>query len=197
SLCLSKKLSHKDTWADKMMSALQVWYKPLLKKALAFPKVVVAMAVVLFAVAVLIMSRLGGEFIPKLEEGDFAVDARLLTGSSLTETIRQTQKAAAILQARFPEVEKIVTRVGSSEIPTDPMPLEMTDIMITLKPKKEWTSASSFDELANKMSRALEEIPGMTNGFQYPVQMRFNELISGARQDIVCKIFGENLDSLS
>src|SRR5690606_37783728 len=104
---------------------------------------------------------------------------------------------AAILQARFPEVEKIVTRVGSSEIPTDPMPLEMTDIMITLKPKKEWTSASSFDELANKMSRALEEIPGMTNGFQYPVQMRFNELISGARQDIVCKIFGENLDSLS
>lgn len=197
SLCLSKKLSHKDTWADKMMSVLQGWYKPLLKKALAFPKVVVAMAVVLFAVAVLIMTRLGGEFIPKLEEGDFAVDARLLTGSSLTETIKQTQKAAAILQNRFPEVENIVTRIGASEIPTDPMPLEMTDIMITLKPKKEWTSASSFDELANKMSRALEEIPGMTNGFQYPVQMRFNELISGARQDIVCKIFGENLDSLS
>lgn len=197
SLCLNKKLSHKDTWADKMMGVLQRWYRPLLRKALAFPRLVVAMAIVLFAVAVLIMSRLGGEFIPKLEEGDFAVDARLLTGSSLTETIRQTQKAAAILQTRFPEVEKIVTRIGSSEIPTDPMPLEMTDIMITLKPKKEWTSASSFDELANKMSRALEEIPGMTNGFQYPVQMRFNELISGARQDIVCKIFGENLDSLS
>ena len=197
SLCLSKKLSHKDTWADKMMSVLQGWYKPLLKKALAFPKVVVAMVIVLFAVAVFIMSRLGGEFIPKLEEGDFAVDARLLTGSSLTETIKQTQKAAAILQNRFPEVENIVTRIGASEIPTDPMPLEMTDIMITLKPKKEWTSAPSFDELANKMSKALEEIPGMTNGFQYPVQMRFNELISGARQDIVCKIFGENLDSLS
>ncbi len=197
SLCLSKKLSHKDTWADKLMMVLQGWYKPLLKKALAFPKIVVALALVLFAVAVFIMSRLGGEFIPKLEEGDFAVDARLLTGSSLTETIKQTQKAAAILQNRFPEVENIVTRIGASEIPTDPMPLEMTDIMITLKPKKEWTSASSFDELANKMSRALEEVPGMTNGFQYPVQMRFNELISGARQDIVCKIFGENLDSLS
>ena len=197
SLCLSKKLSHKDTWADKMMKVLQGWYSPLLKKALAFPKVVVAFAILLFAVAVFIMSRLGGEFIPKLEEGDFAVDARLLTGSSLTETIKQTQKAAAILQNRFPEVEKIVTRIGSSEIPTDPMPLEMTDIMITLKPKKEWTSASSFDELAEMMSEALEEIPGMTNGFQYPVQMRFNELISGARQDIVCKIFGENLDSLS
>lgn len=197
SLCLSKKLSHKDTGADKMMKALQRWYAPLLKKALAFPKIVVAFAVLLFAIALFIMSRLGGEFIPRLEEGDFAVDARLLTGSSLTETIRETQKAAAILQSRFPEVEKIVTRIGASEIPTDPMPLEMTDIMITLKPKKEWTSATSFDDLANKMSKALEEIPGMTNGFQYPVQMRFNELISGARQDIVCKIFGEDLDSLS
>jgi cobalt-zinc-cadmium resistance protein CzcA len=197
SLCLSKKLSHKDTWADKMMKLLQGWYRILLKNALAFPAMVVAMAIALFAIAVFVMSRLGGEFIPKLEEGDFAVDARLLTGSSLTETIKQTQKAAAILQNRFPEVENIVTRIGASEIPTDPMPLEMTDIMITLKPKKEWTSASSFDELANKMSRALEEIPGMTNGFQYPVQMRFNELISGARQDIVCKIFGEDLDSLS
>jgi cobalt-zinc-cadmium resistance protein CzcA len=197
SLCLSKKLLHKDTWADKMMKALQRWYVPLLKKALAFPKTVVAFALLLFAIALFIMSRLGGEFIPRLEEGDFAVDARLLTGSSLTETIRETQKAAAILQSRFPEVEKIVTRIGASEIPTDPMPLEVTDIMITLKPKKEWTSATSFDDLANKMSKALEAIPGMTNGFQYPVQMRFNELISGARQDIVCKIFGEDLDSLS
>ncbi|HTN08472.1 CusA/CzcA family heavy metal efflux RND transporter [Agriterribacter sp.] len=197
SLFLSKKLKHKDTWADKMMKVLQGWYQPLLKKALVFPKVVVGFAIVLFVIAAFIMSRLGGEFIPKLEEGDFAVDARLLAGSSLTETIKQTQKAAAILQNRFPEVEKIVTRIGSSEIPTDPMPLEMTDIIITLKAKKEWTSATSFDELANKMSKALEEIPGMTNGFQYPVQMRFNELISGARQDIVCKIFGEDLDSLS
>ncbi|HRO47177.1 CusA/CzcA family heavy metal efflux RND transporter [Agriterribacter sp.] len=197
SLCLNKKLSHKDTWADKMMNVLQGWYQPLLKKALTFPKMVVAFAILLLAVAVFIMSRLGGEFIPKLEEGDFAVDARLLAGSSLTETIKESQKAVAILQSRFPEVEKIVTRIGASEIPTDPMPLEMTDIMITLKPKKEWTSATSFDELANKMSKALEVVPGITHGFQYPVQMRFNELISGARQDIVCKIFGEDLDSLS
>ncbi|MGN6294983.1 MAG: CusA/CzcA family heavy metal efflux RND transporter [Chitinophagaceae bacterium] len=197
SLVLSKKISHKDTWADKMMNALQRWYRRLLQKALAFPKTVVSISVVLFAMAFWLMSRLGGEFIPELEEGDFAVDARLLTGSSLTETIHTTQKAVSILQSRFPEVEKIVTRIGSSEIPTDPMPLEMTDIMITLKPRADWVSASSFDELANKMSKALEEVPGLTAGFQFPVQMRFNELISGARQDIVCKIFGENLDSLS
>lgn len=196
-LFLSKRLSHKDTWADKMMKFLQKLYKPTLELALRFPKMVVGLVLFLFAVALFIMSRLGGEFIPKLQEGDFAVDARILTGSSLTETIKTTQKAVTILEDRFPEVEKIVTRIGASEIPTDPMPVEMTDIIITLKPKSQWTSASSFDELANKMSKALQEIPGMTSGFQFPVQMRFNELISGARQDIVCKIFGEDLDSLS
>lgn len=197
SLFLSRKISYKDTWADKMMKILQRWYRRLLQKALAFPKTVVSISVVLFVLSLWLISRLGGEFIPELEEGDFAVDARLLTGSSLTETIHTTQKAVSILQNRFPEVEKIVTRVGSSEIPTDPMPVEMTDIMIMLKPRADWVSASSFDELANKMSKALEEVPGLTAGFQFPVQMRFNELISGARQDIVCKVFGENLDSLS
>lgn len=196
-LFLSKKMSHKDTWADKMMKALQRVYRKLLQKALAFPKTIVTIALVLFAFSVWLIGTLGGEFIPELEEGDFAVDARLLTGSSLTETIRTTQKAVSILQDRFPEVEKIVTRIGASEIPTDPMPLEMTDIMISLKPRSEWVSASSFDELANKMSKALDAIPGLTAGFQFPVQMRFNELISGARQDVVCKIFGENLDSLA
>jgi cobalt-zinc-cadmium resistance protein CzcA len=90
-----------------------------------------------------------------------------------------------------------VTRIGASEIPTDPMPVEMTDIIVSLRDKKEWTTASSYDELADTMSRALQNIPGLTAGFQYPVQMRFNELIAGARQDVVCKIFGEDLDTLA
>ena len=197
SLVLSKKLKHTDTWSDKMMRKLEKLYKPLLQRALSFPRILLGIVITLFGVSVFILSRLGGEFIPKLQEGDFAVDARILTGSSLTETINTSQKAARILEARFPEVEKIVTRIGASEIPTDPMPLEMTDIIINLKPKDQWVSASSFDELADTMSKALREIPGMTAGFQFPVQMRFNELISGARQDIVCKIFGEDLDSLS
>lgn len=194
---LSKKVQHKESIADRMMKVLQRLYKPALAKALAFPKTVVAVSALLLALALFTMSRLGGEFIPELEEGDFAVDARILTGSNLNESIAQSTKAAAILQSRFPEVEKIVSRIGASEIPTDPMPIEMTDIMITLKPKSEWVSASTSDELADKMSDALKELPGLTAGFQFPVQMRFNELISGARQDIVCKIFGENLDSLS
>ena len=196
-LLLRKNKPHKRTLADKMMDFLQKSYKPLLRKALAFPKVIVIASVVLLATSVFLMSRLGGEFIPELQEGDFAVDARIRTGSSLTETINTTQKAVSILEANFPEVEKVVTRIGASEIPTDPMPMEMTDIIILLKPKSEWTSASDFDELADRMSKKLSVIPGMTSGFQFPVQMRFNELISGARQDVVCKIFGENLDSLS
>ncbi|MBK6827878.1 MAG: CusA/CzcA family heavy metal efflux RND transporter [Chitinophagaceae bacterium] len=197
SLFLSRRIRHTANWSDKMMGFLQRMYQPVLSLALRFPRFLMAAVLGLFLITLLILSRLGGEFIPKLQEGDFAVDARILTGSSLTETIKTTQKAVKILESRFPEIEKIVTRVGASEIPTDPMPVEMTDIIITLKPKSKWTSASTYDELANKMSHALQEIPGMTSGFQFPVQMRFNELISGARQDIVCKIFGEDLDSLS
>ena len=196
SLMLSKKIKHKENFSDRLMKRLHRLYKPVLQKALQFPKMVIAMVLILFIGSILLLRSLGGEFIPELEEGDFAVDARILTGSSLTESIKSSTKAATILE-RFPEVDKIVTRIGASEIPTDPMPVEMTDIIINLKPKDEWTSASSFDELANKMGEALSEIPGLTFGFQFPVQMRFNELISGARQDIVCKIFGEDLDSLA
>ncbi|MGB3005019.1 MAG: CusA/CzcA family heavy metal efflux RND transporter [Chitinophagaceae bacterium] len=197
SLVLSKKLSHKDTFADKMITWFYNLYKPTMEFVLRYSRLFVIWVIFVFVVAIFVLTRLGGEFIPKLQEGDFAVDARILTGSSLTESIKTSQKAAAILKKNFPEVEKIVTRIGASEIPTDPMPVEMTDIIITLKPISKWTSASNFEELANKMSKALQDIPGMTSGFQFPVQMRFNELISGARQDVVCKIFGEDLDSLS
>lgn len=197
SLLLSKKLSHKDTWADKMMRFLEKMYMPSLDLALRFPKILAGMAVGAFIIALFVMSRLGGEFIPKLEEGDFAVDTRVLTGSSLTTTIDATQQTAAILLKKFPEVTKVVTKIGSGEIPTDPMPVDASDMMVILKDKKEWTSAKTFDELANKMSKELDRVPGITVGFQFPVQMRFNELMTGARQDVVCKIFGEDLDSLS
>ena len=196
SLFLSKKLRHKKVFADRLMAKVINWYRPLLKKSLAWPKLVVAGALVLFVLTILLMNRLGGEFIPELEEGDFAVDTRVLPGSALSTSVNVSRQGAEILKKRFPEIEKIVTRIGAGEIPTDPMPIEVGDMIILLKDKKEWTSAETYDELANKMSEALSEIPGVTAGFQFPVQMRFNELISGARQDIVCKIYGENLDSL-
>ena len=122
SLVLSKKLSHKDNFSDRIMRKIRAGIQTYFIKGFGFPKIIVASAVVLFVVAVLILSSLGGEFIPKLEEGDFAVDTRVLTGSSLTTTIESTQQAAHILLQQFPEVEKVVTKIGSGEIPTDPMP---------------------------------------------------------------------------
>ena len=110
-----------------------------------------------------------------MEEGDFAIDTRVLTGSSLNTSIEYTQKAAHILKTRFPEVEKVVTKIGSGEVPTDPMPMEAADMMVILKDKHEWTSAETFPEFAEKIGKALEDVPGITTGFQFPVQMRFNE----------------------
>lgn len=197
SFFLSRKMRHKETFSDKMMNKIQAAYAPALRRALNFPKLLTGIVLIVLMFSLLILNSLGGEFIPKLEEGDFAVDTRLLTGSSLTETISSTQKAAGLLKDKFPEVEKIVTKIGSGEIPTDPMPIEASDMMVILKDKSKWTSAKTFDELANKMSKELENLPGISAGFQYPVQMRFNELMTGARQDVVCKIFGEDLDSLT
>lgn len=196
-LVISKKMKHKATISDKMMNMLERWYQHALEKVLRFKKSILITAVVLFGISAFIMSTLGGEFIPQLEEGDFAVECRLLTGSSLKTSINSTQMASKILLDSFPEVQKVVTKLGSGEIPTDPMPIETGDMMVILKPKKEWTSAKTFPELAEKMSSALQVVPGLKTGFQFPVQMRFNELMTGARQDVVCKIFGEDLDTLA
>lgn len=196
-LTLSKKIKHESNLSDKVMAKVERVYQKILSSILGFPKTVIASVVVLFIGAVFILSRLGGEFIPSLEEGDFAVDTRVLTGSNLSTTIKYTQQAAHVLKSRFPEVEKVVTKIGSGEVPTDPMPMEASDMMVILKDKKHWTSAKNFNEMADKMGKALQDVPGITASFQYPVQMRFNELMTGARQDVVCKIFGENLDSLA
>ena len=196
-LFISRKLSHKKSLSSLIMDRTERWYQHFLEKILKFPGTVIAVSALLLVISIGVMSTLGGEFIPELEEGDFAVDTRVLTGSSLTTTIEATQKTAGVLLHNFPEVEKVVTKIGSGEIPTDPMPIEASDMMVILKDKREWTSATSFEELAEKMSASIQTIPGVTAGFQFPVQMRFNELMTGARQDVVCKIFGEDLDSLA
>ena len=196
-LCLNKKLNHKDNLTDRLMRFLERRYQPLLNKVLSYPKAVIISTVTLFTISVVLLLNMGGEFIPQLEEGDFAVETRVLTGSNLNNTIESTQKATKLLIQNFPEVQKVVTKIGSAEIPTDPMPFEAGDMMVILKDKKEWVSAKSFSELSMKMTKVLEQVPGISVGFQFPVQMRFNELMTGARQDVVCKVFGENLDSLT
>ncbi len=196
-LIMQKKLTHKKTFSDRMMEFFERHYQRLLDKILNFPKSTIGATLFLFVISIVVLSGMGGEFIPALEEGDFAVETRVLNGSNLTTTIESTQKAARILKTKFPEVLQVVTKIGSGEIPTDPMPMEAADMMVILKDKKEWTSAKTFPELSEKMTAALAEVPGLSVSFQFPVQMRFNELMTGAKQDVVCKIFGENMDTLA
>jgi cobalt-zinc-cadmium resistance protein CzcA len=198
SLAISKKISHRRNISDRVMHRIEGVYELMLKRALGFRRTLVGIAFALFAMAVYIFAGMGGEFIPQLEEGDFAVETRLLVGTNLSTTINAINKVSETLKAKYPEVEKIVCRIGSAEIPTDPMPIEGGDMIIVLKNKSEWVSAASFPELASKMSATAQQVmPGVTTGFQYPVQMRFNELMTGAKQDVVCKIFGEDLDKLA
>ncbi|MBF8456512.1 efflux RND transporter permease subunit [Kaistella sp. G5-32] len=197
SLFLSKKIDLKKNFSDRMMAKLESFYHKTLNFVLKIPNLVFFSVVGLFFVSLFVMSRLGGEFIPSLPEGDFAVDTRVLPGSNLKTSTDAVQKSSRILMKKFPEIEKIVGKTGSSEIPTDPMPIDASDMMIILKPRKEWTSAKSYNELSEKMSAELKKnLIGVTYSFQYPVAMRFNELMTGARQDVVIKIYGENLDSL-
>lgn len=198
SLFLSKKISHKKNFSDRMMDRIQRVYEPILIGALRIRKTVVLIAVVMLAAAIFLFGFLGGEFLPQLEEGDFAVETRLLTGSSLSQTIDKVQQASNILTKQFPEVREVVGKIGASEIPTDPMPIEACDLTIILKPKKEWTTAANREELAEKMKAALEKnVPGVSFGFSQPIQLRFNELISGVRQDVGIKIFGEDMQVLA
>lgn len=197
SLFLSKKITDKKTFSDKMMAKLEALYDRWLSKVLNVPNLIFFSIVGLFLVAVVVMTRLGGEFIPTLPEGDFAVDTRVLPGSNLKTSTDAIMKSQQVLLKKFPEIEKIVGKTGSSEIPTDPMPIDASDMMVILKPRDEWKSAETYDELAEKMTAELKKnIIGVTWSFQYPVAMRFNELMTGARQDVVCKIYGENLDTL-
>ena len=182
--------------AEQFFEKLEKGYQRILTWSITKSRMVLLSVILLFAVSVILLSRMGGEFIPQLEEGDFAIETRLLTGSNLKTSIEACSKSSKILLDEFPEVEKVVAKIGSGEIPTDPMPMEAADLMVILKDKNEWKSAKTFPELAEKMQLKLEQIPGVSYGFQFPVQMRFNELMTGAKQDVVCKIFGEDLDSL-
>jgi len=195
-LFLKKKTVHKENFSDKLMHFFQRIYTPALRAVLQKKKLVLSVTLSLFVAAVALFFTLGGEFIPTLDEGDFAVETRVLQGSSISQTIEAATRAGKILKEKFPEVKEVVGKIGSSEIPTDPMPVEACDLMIILKDKDEWISAETRDELAEKMSKELENIPGVTFGFQQPIQMRFNELMTGARQDVVIKIYGEDLHML-
>lgn len=197
SLFLSKKISKKETFADKMVKKIQQWYLPVLNWVLKQNKNVITGAVALFCVSLVAFKFLGGEFIPSLEEGDFAVEMSMSQGTSLSQMVESCTKAEKLLKAEYPEVKQVVSRIGSAEIPTDPMPVERADIMISLKPKAEWPSAETTEELMEKMEETLHTIPGLEAEISQPIQMRNNELLTGIKQDVAIKIFGDDLDELT
>lgn len=180
----------------RLMKFLNRLYDPIIRWALSAKKIVISLAVLMLLITGYIFSTMGSVFIPTLDEGDFVIQPVLKTGTSLSNTIEITTQIEEILLANFPEVDQVVTRIGAAEVPTDPMSMEETDVIITLKPKKEWVSAKSKNELADKFEEALSVIPGMEVEFSQPIEMRFNELITGVRADIAIKIFGEDLDIL-
>lgn len=195
-LGLSRKTVHKRNFSDRMMDFFQRIYSPALERAMRHKKTIIGVAVGLFAVSLFAFTTLGGEFVPQLDEGDFAVETRVPVGSSIQQMIAVSKNAQEIL-LKYPEVKQVVNKIGSGEIPTDPMPIEAGDMMVILKPKDEWTSVDSREELIEKMQNSLSVIPNATFSFQQPIQMRFNELLTGAKQDVVIKIYGEDLNTLA
>ncbi|MCB0507674.1 MAG: CusA/CzcA family heavy metal efflux RND transporter [Bacteroidetes bacterium] len=195
-LCLSKNGLYKATISDKIMNKLQHLYQPLLQKAVQLKYQIVGATFLLFVISLFVFRNLGGEFIPQLQEGDFAFHCILPQGSSLSQSIETSMQASRIIK-KFDEVKMVVGKTGTAEVPTDPMPPEATDLMIILKPQKEWKMSKTYDELVDEISEALEVIPGVFFEKNQPIQMRFNELMTGIRQDVAVKIFGENLDSLA
>ncbi len=194
-LFLSKETQHKKNFSDRMMEKLQRTYLPLLEKAIKFKKWLIAGTVTLFVVSLIIFKNMGGEFIPTLEEGDYAIEFGLPQGSSLSQTIETVMQAERIIKT-FPEVKMVIGKTGAADVATDPMPIQATDIMVILKDRNEWKTSDDFYELADKIKEKLENIPGIIAEPSQPIQMRFNELMTGIKQDVAIKIFGENIDTL-
>jgi cobalt-zinc-cadmium resistance protein CzcA len=196
-LFLSKNTEHKRNFSDWLMEKIHSGFDPIITYALKHKLLVSMSAVILFIFSIFMFTRLGGEFIPQLEEGDLASGVMTLQGGSLSHTIEMVEKANKILIENFPEVKHAVCKIGAAEIPTDPTPMETGDYIITLKDKSEWTSAKTREELIAKMEEKLVVLAGVKFEFQQPIQMRFNELMSGSKQDVAVKIFGDDLNTLA
>lgn len=182
---------------SKLMKLAYKTYHPSILWACAHKKIIVGVAVIMLLSVIIIFPRLGAEFTPTLDEGDFVIQPVLKTGTSLEKTIEMTTQMEAILKDKFVEVDQIVSRIGAAEVPTDPMSMEEIDMIVRLIPKKKWKNAKTKEELAEKFKEALSVFPGIEYEFTQPIEMRFNELVTGVRSDIAVKIFGENLDYLA
>ena len=197
SVFLKAPKTEKKYWGDRIVYWLEDKYENILAKALRKGKAIIFSSIALLLLSLFTFTKMGGEFIPQLDEGDLAFHAILKPGSSLTETIETTTKIEKIVKQNFPEVIDIISRIGVAEVPTDPMPMDIADVFVILKPKNKWTSASTKEELIEKIKTMVEQVPGVNYEFTQPIEMRFNELITGVREDIAIKLYGDDLDILS
>lgn len=196
SIFLKRHISPKPTIADRFFTSLNKLYQIVLGFCLKYIWGTVSAAFAALVCSLLLFSHLGAEFIPTLDEGDFAMQMTLPAGSSLTQSIEISKQAEKTLMDAFPEIKHVVAKIGTAEVPTDPMAVEDADIMIVMKPFKEWTSASSRPEMVEKMKAALEPVKGAEFNFSQPIQLRFNELMTGAKADIAIKLYGEDMAEL-
>ena len=174
------------------------WYGPLLDRVMAAKAVMLAAAAVAVVLCGLIATRMGSEFVPSLNEGDFAIQALRIPGTSLSQSVAMQQQLEATLKAKFPEIDRVFARTGTAEIASDPMPPNISDGYIMLKPVSEWPEPrKSRDELLAAIQDVVGKVPGNNYEFSQPIQLRFNELISGVRSDVAVKIFGDDMDVLN
>lgn len=197
-LFLQPPKTDKKTWGEKMIGKLENAYSPVIGWSLKRSWIVITIAFVLLVSGGFLFTRMGAEFIPKLDEGDFAFQAFLKPGTSLTEVTKTSTRLEQIVLENFPdEVESIQSRIGVADLPMDPMPLDIADIFVILKPQEQWTKAESKEELVDKVREKVSVLPGINYEFTQPVEMRFNELLTGIRQDVAVKLYGDDLDILA
>lgn len=197
SLFLKREIKDKKVFADHFFEKLNRIYQRALSWCLHHVRLTVSAAFLALVVSLFLFTKLGAEFIPTLDEGDFAMQMTLPAGSSLTESIEVSCLAEKTLKEKFPEIRHVVAKIGTAEVPTDPMAVEDADVMIVMKPFKEWTSASSRAEMVEKMKAALEPLSDRAEfNFSQPIQLRFNELMTGAKADIAIKLYGEDMAEL-
>lgn len=195
-LILPKTQKYSTTFSDRIMAFFQRKYEPVLAWAIKVRYMIIGVSGALLLLTMLVFANMGGEFLPRLQEGDYAFHCILPQGASLSQSIETSMQAERIIKS-FPEVKQVIGKTGSAEIPTDPMPPEASDLIIVLKNKGDWTTTDDYGKLAELMIEKLETIPGVFFEANQPIQMRFNELMTGVRQDVAIKIFGENIDTLA
>src|SRR5574344_2427001 len=196
SLFFKKTAPTKKSFSERFFDWLNVYYHKITRFCLNHVTGTVVSAFGLLVLSLLLFRQLGAEFIPTMDEGDFALQMTLPAGSSLTQSLEQSRLVEKTLKEKFPEVKHVVAKIGTAEVPTDPMAVEDADVMIIMKPFKEWTSAKSRDEMVEKMKQALEPVKGAEYNFSQPIQLRFNELMTGSKADIAIKLFGEDTKEL-